>query len=82
MNTNIVALGPCVRCGKTLRAVGTSRKGGKAHADWPQRSLHEKCWKEQRLEEITRDSVIGVPDDQHWSLGWGTPLSPGWSIQN
>ena len=37
----------CVKCGKTMPAIGTARKRGKrTHGDWKTRTLHKKCWKE------------------------------------
>ncbi len=79
MNNNGVAQGPCVRCGRTLRAVGAARANGRAHADWPQRTLHKKCWKEQRLDNLTLDYNNQVLDRlQNEPLGVG----PGWVFEN
>ena len=54
-NNSEKPVGPCVRCHKTLRAVGQARTNGKTHRDWPQRSLHKKCWKEEEAERRARD---------------------------
>lgn len=35
----------CKKCGKSLVAIGHSRKNGKDHSDWKSRSYHKKCWK-------------------------------------
>ena len=77
MNNNGVAQGPCVRCGRTLRAVGQARANGRAHRDWPQRNLHKKCWKEQRAEEAMAEHIKGVLDRLE-----SEPLAFGWSIGN
>ena len=37
--------GPCHACARPLQPVGFARKNGKAHADWPTRRYHKKCWK-------------------------------------
>ena len=42
----------CSMCLKPLKAIGYARKNGKPHADWHTRTLHKKCWKEQK--ETTR----------------------------
>ena len=65
----------CVRCHKTLRAIGTARVGGKkTHGDWSERELHKKCWMEVEAERRLRDlqaeameRLRGEPLDR---LGW------------
>ena len=80
MNNCEKAIGPCVRCGKTLRAIGTAREGGKkTHGDWVRRSLHKKCWKEEKHEQATLDYNTQVLDRlQNEPLGVG----PGWVFEN
>jgi hypothetical protein len=37
----------CVKCGKTMPAIGTARlRGKRTHGDWKSRTLHKKCWRE------------------------------------
>lgn len=36
----------CYACGRKLVAVGHERANGRDHADWQERKLHKKCWKE------------------------------------
>ena len=38
-------IGVCLKCGKKLVPVGSSRVNGKAHDDWDTRRYHKKCWK-------------------------------------
>ncbi len=78
MHNNGVALGHCVRCEKTLRAIGTARVGGKkTHGDWPQRSLHKKCWKEEQAEQAAAEHAQGVMDRLQ-----NEPLALGWSMSH
>ena len=44
----------CKHCGKSIRAMGTSRKdGGNGYDDWSGREYHKKCYKEVcRLEAM------------------------------
>ena len=42
--------GPCHMCRRPLQPVGSARKNGKAHADWPTRCYHKKCWKNLKRE--------------------------------
>ena len=39
----------CSACKKPLVVVGTSRKNGRPHADWPSRSLHKACMRLQSM---------------------------------
>ena len=58
MNTNTFIPGKCVKCGKPLKAIGTARANGKKnHDDWDARTLHKKCWKEDKKEEEWRGQV-------------------------
>ncbi|HEY6534346.1 MAG TPA: hypothetical protein VIY08_00830 [Candidatus Nitrosocosmicus sp.] len=34
----------CAECGKTIVAIGSSRKNGAKHQDWIARKYHKKCW--------------------------------------
>lgn len=34
----------CEYCGRSLVAIGKSRKNGKNHSDWESRNLHKGCW--------------------------------------
>ena len=79
MNNNCEkAVGRCVRCDKTLRAIGTARVGGKkTHRDWPQRSLHKKCWMEVEAERRLLDLQTEAMERLQ-----GEPLAAGWSIGN
>lgn len=36
----------CLLCGKTIVAVGKSRKNGKNHDDWDTRQYHKKCYQQ------------------------------------
>lgn len=36
----------CTECKKALVSIGSKRKNGKMHVDWPSRMMHKKCWKE------------------------------------
>lgn len=54
---NNVPKTPCLRCGKTLRAIGVERKNGRDflsgsnyNHDWKKRQFHKKCWKEHNDE--------------------------------
>ena len=77
-NNSEKPVGPCKRCNKTLRAIGTARVGGKkTHGDWSERELHKKCWKEKRAEEAAAEHIKGVLDRLE-----NEPLSFGWSIGN
>jgi hypothetical protein len=38
----------CTRCNNILQVVGNSRKNGKKHDDWESRSMHKKCWIQER----------------------------------
>lgn len=44
--------GYCKHClsGKKMPTIGYSRNGGAAHADWPFREYHKKCWIEMNQE--------------------------------
>jgi len=76
MNENKQPLVPCARCGISLRAIGTARKGSKkTHGDWATRTLHKKCWKEEREERDRIEHIAGVIDRLQVE-----PLSLGWSI--
>ncbi len=78
MNNNNVALGHCVRCEKTLRAIGTAREGGKkTHGDWVRRRLHKQCWKEERAEQAAAEHIKGVMDRLQ-----NEPLAFGFNIGN
>ena len=79
MNINFEKpVGQCVRCHKTLRAIGTARVGGKkTHGDWPQRNLHKQCWKEVESERRLLDLQTEVMERLQ-----GEPLAAGWSIGN
>jgi len=41
----------CEYCNGTLVPVGSARANGKDHADWANRRLHKKCWKEVQESE-------------------------------
>ena len=73
-NNNERAVGLCTRCGTTLRAVGRARANGRAHDDWARRSLHKKCWKEEKHEQATLDYNTQVLDrlqnEPLGRLGW------------
>jgi hypothetical protein len=75
MNENQQPLGSCARCGHTLRVIGTARKGGKKHQDWATRTLHKKCWKEEKEEQDRIEHISGVIDRLQ-----NEPLGIGWSI--
>lgn len=34
----------CLHCQKKLVPIGSARKNGKNHCDWPTRQYHKKCW--------------------------------------
>ena len=36
----------CLKCGKTLVAIGSERVNGKCHMDWATRKYHKQCFKE------------------------------------
>ena len=36
----------CLKCGKTLVAIGSKRVNGKCHMDWATRKYHKQCFKE------------------------------------
>ena len=38
----------CTYCKKPLVAFGNARVKGKSHNDWDDRTLHKKCWKQQK----------------------------------
>ena len=39
----------CVKCGKKLRPIGTSRSNGNIkYNDWETRKYHKACWKEEK----------------------------------
>ena len=63
----------CLSCGKTLVAIGTERKNGKAtHNDWKGRKYHKKCWKElppaseQDMQKIYDDIKRSDPILSEW----------------
>ncbi len=77
MNNCEKAVGPCVRCGKTLRAVGDARANGANHNDWARRSLHKQYWKEERAEQAAAEHIKGVMDRLQ-----NEPLAFGFNIGN
>lgn len=38
----------CIDCKQPLVKIGTARKNGAAHDDWPDRTLHKECWKARK----------------------------------
>jgi len=46
----------CEYCNGTLVPIGSSRANGKNHADWANRRLHKKCWKEVQESERSERS--------------------------
>lgn len=68
MNNNKVKVNvpktPCLRCKKTLRAIGVERKNGRDflsgsnnNHDWKKRQFHKKCWIEHN-EELDWDRKL------------------------
>ena len=57
MNTETTIPGKCVKCGVSLRAIGTARSNGEKHCDWEARNLHKKCWEEHKRDEDWRRQV-------------------------
>ena len=56
MHYEIRAVGPCAKCGNTLRAIGTARVGGgQTHGDWAKQTLHTKCWKQELEKDNLRE---------------------------
>lgn len=57
----------CIKCGKALKPIGTSRVNGKqTHGDWATRKYHKRCWKEERSYSYMVDkckSIDTIRDD-------------------
>lgn len=53
----------CLKCGKTLKAIGDNRKNGKSHKDWNTRQYHKKCWLDYIIIKDFIEREINKPND-------------------
>jgi hypothetical protein len=54
----------CLSCGRTLRAIGTSRANGKAHKDWNTRNYHKSCYKNLGSIEYCKRLIKQYADEE------------------